>query len=99
MDCGMPSIPNQLPNYPITQSPNRMTPSLRRFLQTLSAGALAAGMPRWTYARTFDSSREQAPAVRDPKYREWSAAALAAAKKLGCSYADIRFTRNRTQNI
>ena len=76
-----------------------MSPTRRRFLQSLSAGALAAGLPRWAYARTFDPSREQAPAVRDPKYREWSAAALGEAKRLGCSYADIRFTRNRSQNI
>ena len=76
-----------------------MHPSRRKFLQTLSAGALAAGLPRWAYARAFDPAREQAPAVRDPKYREWSAAALGEAKRLGCSYADIRFTRNRAQNI
>ena len=37
--------------------------------------------------------------MRDPKYREWSTAALGEAKRLGCSYADIRFTRNRAQNI
>src|SRR3954464_10382089 len=76
-----------------------MHPSRRKFLQTLSAGALAAGLPRWAHARTFHSSREQAPAVRDPKYKEWSSAALAEAKRLGCSYADIRFTRNRSQTI
>src|SRR6478672_8364285 len=76
-----------------------MTPTRRRFLKTLGAGALAAGVPRWGYARVLDSTREQPPAVRDPKYREWSAAALSQAKRLGCSYADIRFTRNRSQNI
>src|SRR6476659_1626705 len=76
-----------------------MHPSRRRFLQALSAGAVAAGLPRWAYARSFDSSREQAPAVRDPKYRDWSTAALAEAKRLGCSYADIRFTRNRAQSL
>src|SRR6266581_4003357 len=76
-----------------------MTPTRRRFLQSLTAGALVAGVPRWAYARTFDPGREQAPAVRDPKYREWSTAALGEAKRLGCSYADIRFTRNRAQNI
>ena len=76
-----------------------MSPTRRKFLQSLSAGALAAGLPRWTYARAFDPAREQAPAVRDPKYREWSAASLGEAKRLGCSYADIRFTRNRAQNI
>jgi len=47
-----------------------MHPSRRKFLQTLSVGALAAGMPRWAYARAFDPSREQAPQTRDPKYRE-----------------------------
>ena len=29
-----------------------MHPSRRKFLQTLSAGAVAAGLPRWAYART-----------------------------------------------
>src|SRR5256885_2448915 len=76
-----------------------MRPSRREFLQSLGAGAFVAGVPRWAYARTFDPTREQTPAVRDPKYREWSAAALAEAKRLGCSYADIRFTRNRSQSI
>src|SRR3954471_1906758 len=76
-----------------------MHPSRRKFLQTLGAGAVATGLPRWSYARTFDPAREQAPAVRDPKYREWSTVALGEAKRLGCTYADIRFTRNRTQGI
>ncbi len=79
-----------------------MSPNRRHFLQSLAAGAAgiaATGAPRWAYARTFDAEREQAPAVRDPKYREWSAAALGEAKRLGCSYADIRFTRNRVQSI
>src|SRR5262245_12722630 len=76
-----------------------MSPSRRRFLQSLGAGALAAGAPRRAFARTFDPDREQAPPVRDPKYREWSTIALAEAKRLGCSYSDIRFTRNRVQSI
>ena len=59
-------------------------PSRRRFLQSLSAGAIVAGAPRWAFARSFDPSGEQAPSVRDPKYREWSAAALTEAKRLGC---------------
>ena len=37
--------------------------------------------------------------MRDPRYREWSTVALAEAKRLGCSYADIRFTRNRSQSL
>jgi TldD protein len=76
-----------------------MTQSRRRFLQSLGAGAVVAGAPRWALARTFDPLREQAPPVRDPKYREWSTVALGEAKRLGCSYADIRFTRNRAQSI
>src|SRR3954452_7490070 len=75
-----------------------MHPSRRKFLQTLSAGAVAAGLPRWAYSRSIDAAVEP-PTVRDPKYREWSGAALTEAKRLGCSYADIRFTRNRAQNI
>jgi hypothetical protein len=46
-----------------------MHPSRRTFLQTLGAGAVASSLPRWAYARVVDPSREQAPAVRDPKYR------------------------------
>jgi TldD protein len=76
-----------------------MNRSRRQFLQTLSAGAVVAGAPRWAFARTFDPAREQAPPARDPKYREWSAVALREAKRLGCTYADIRFTRNRAQSI
>ncbi len=37
--------------------------------------------------------------MKDPKYRSWSEAALKAAKTLGCTYADIRFTRNRAQTL
>jgi len=76
-----------------------MTRSRRRFLQSLGAGAVVAGAPAWAFARTFDPTRELAPPVRDPKYREWSTVALAEAKRLGCSYSDIRFTRNRAQSI
>src|SRR5215510_11825380 len=76
-----------------------MTRSRRRFLQSLGAGAIVAGTPAWAFARTFDPMRESAPPVRDPKYREWSTVALSEAKRLGCSYSDIRFTRNRVQSI
>ena len=60
-----------------------MTPCRRRFLQSLGAGAIVAGAPGWAFARAFDPRREQAPAVRDPKYREWSTSALAEAKRQG----------------
>ena len=76
-----------------------MPRSRRHFLQSLGAGAIVAGTPEWAFARTFDPMREPAPPVRDPKYREWSSVALSEAKRLGCSYSDIRFTRNRVQSI
>src|SRR5215467_7943260 len=76
-----------------------MHSSRRKFLQSLAAGAAAASLPRSGFGRAFDPALEQAPPVRDPKYREWSAVALGEAKRLGCSYADIRFTRNRTQSL
>ena len=60
---------------------------------------VAAGMPAWTFARAIDLEQEPVPAVRDPRYRELSAVALAEATSLGCSYADIRFTRNRSQSM
>ena len=56
-------------------------------------------MPAWTYARPVNPAQEPAPPVRDPRYREWSMVALAEAKRLGCSYADVRFTRNRSQSL
>ncbi len=71
----------------------------REFLKVLGAGAVAAGVPPWTYARTVYPDQEPTPPVRDPRYREWSGVALAEAKRLGCSYADIRFTRNRSQSL
>ena len=71
----------------------------REFLKVLGAGAVAAGVPAWTFARPVNPAQELAPPVRDPRYREWSTVALAEAKRLGCSYADIRFTRNRSQSL
>ena len=71
----------------------------REFLKVLGAGAVAAGVPAWTFARPVNPAQEPTPPVRDPRYREWSAVALAEAKRLGCSYADIRFTRNRSQSL
>ena len=76
------------------------SPNRRDFLRTIGAGAVAAGMPTWAFARTINPARAQTPPpVRDPRYREWSAVALGEAKRLGCSYADIRFTRNRSQSL
>jgi TldD protein len=71
----------------------------REFLKVLGAGAIATGVPSWTFARAVDPAQEPMPALHDPRYREWSTVGLAEAKRLGCSYADIRFTRNRSQSL
>src|SRR3954463_6332232 len=76
-----------------------MHPSRRRFLETLTAGAVVTALPRWAYARAFDPSREQAPAGRDPRNRDWSSAAPAEANGPASPRAHIRFPRNRSQNI
>ena len=66
-------------------------------MKTLGASALALR----ALGGTVYAQREMPPfpQMKDPKYRNWSEAALKAAKTLGCTYADIRFTRNRAQTL
>ena len=72
----------------------------RDFLKVLGAGALAAGVPRWAFARTIDPShRSRARRCAIRSTASGPRLALGEAKRLGCSYADIRFTRNRSQSI
>ena len=72
-------------------------PTRRRFLETTGFGAIGIGLAGpGSLARTLD---EPFPKTKDPKYREWSAVALKEAKRLGCTYADIRFTRNRSHGL
>jgi TldD protein len=75
-----------------------MSPSRRRFLQSLAAGRVASSVPRWAGAATFDphASRRRRCAIRNIANGRRGAGR---AKRLGCSYADIRFTRNRAQSI
>ena len=61
-----------------------MHPTRRKFLQTLSAGALAAGLPRWAYARALRSgartgagrARSEIPRVVDGRARRSEASRL-----------------------
>src|SRR5215207_6240015 len=69
----------------------------REFAKTLGFGAIGLGL-----APSIVSGRQAAtpfPPVKDPKYRNWSEDALREAKRLGCTYADIRFTRNSSTGI
>jgi TldD protein len=69
----------------------------RAFTKAVGLGALGLGLaPGFSYAR---QAAEPAPAIKDPKYRNWSEDALREAKRLGCTYADIRFTRNRSNGV
>ncbi len=83
-----------------------MRQTRRQFVKTLSAGAIGAGAAGWlAHPRgplTLVYAQDTAPpfpALRDPKYREWGELAIKSAKALGCTYADIRFTRNRAQSF
>jgi TldD protein len=68
----------------------------RDFVRTLGAGALGLSAARFGYALPPDADQ---PPVRDPRYRDWSLIALEEAKRRGCTYCDIRFTRNRSSNV
>ena len=68
----------------------------RQFAKTVGLGAIGLGL-----APSMLTARQASPfpPVKDPKYRKWSEDALREAKRLGCSYADIRFTRNASTGI
>jgi TldD protein len=71
--------------------------SRREFTKALGLGTLGLGLaPAFSYAR---QASDPFQTLKDPKYRTWSEEALRAAKRLGCSYADIRFTRNRSHGL
>jgi TldD protein len=69
----------------------------RDFMKTLGAGAV--GLTAFGPSLYAVAANQPFPELRNPQYRTWSEAALRAAKTLGCSYADIRFTRNRQQTL
>ena len=69
----------------------------REFTRALGLGALGLGLaPAIGYGRQTPAPF---PPLKDPKYRTWSEDALREAKTLGCTYADIRFTLNRSNGI
>lgn len=65
----------------------------REFARTVGLGTIGPGLPP-SIIDAQQSATALAP-IKDPKYRNWSDDALHEAKRLGCSYADIRFTLNR----
>src|SRR5215208_1255289 len=69
----------------------------REFARTVGLGAIGLSLaPSLLQAR---QASNPFPPVKDPKYRSWSEDALREAKRLGCTYADIRFTLNSSSGI
>ena len=69
----------------------------REFTRAVGLGTLGLSLaPSALYAR---QAPVQGSPVKDPKFRTWSEEALREATRLGCSYADIRFTMNRSNGI
>ncbi len=86
----VPSLENEI-DKTITEGP--MTFSRRDFIKTASvAFGGAAMLPSWVY-----SARPNVPAFAEINKDALADAALAAAKKLGASYADIRINRYRLE--
>jgi TldD protein len=74
-----------------------MKQNRRDFAKTMSLGAIGFGLAP---SFVFGHGRDQAQSVvKDPRYRNWSEEALRDARRLGCTYADIRFTLNRSQGL
>lgn len=73
-----------------------MSQSRRTFVKTLGAGALAMGATHFLRVPQAEATPVE---LRNPRYREWGTLALATARSLGCTYADIRFTRNQAQSL
>jgi TldD protein len=65
----------------------------RHFMKAAGVGAVGLGMADWWTEPVL----AQTSARRTAPYREWGEAALRQARSLGCSYADIRFGRKRSQ--
>ena len=72
--------------------------SRREFARMIGAGAVGMTLAPGLFVHARQSTEPFQP-VKDPKYRNWSEDALREARRLGCSYADIRFTRNRSNGV
>ncbi|MEP6692522.1 MAG: TldD/PmbA family protein [Gemmatimonadaceae bacterium] len=76
-----------------------MALSRREFVKASSAAAAAVGLS--AASARFASALPTSFALQldDPSYKELAMRALDAAKSAGAQYADVRISRNRTQNI
>jgi TldD protein len=73
----------------------------RTFLQQMASAAALTAAARLAHAEEPDvvSAIDAYPQAGDPKIRELAARALDAARAAGASYADVRFTLTRSEQI
>ncbi len=67
----------------------------RQFIKSVGAGAAGLGMADWW----MPPLTAQSAADRTARYREWGSAGITLARSLGCTYADVRFGRKRSQAL
>lgn len=73
--------------------------SRRDFVRASSVAAAAIGLSHLAPGAASAMSLDDTLPLDDPAFRELTARALEAAKAAGASYADVRISRNRTQNL
>ena len=73
--------------------------SRREFVRTSSVAAAALGLAPLRRGAAAGLVGPDARPIEDPAFKELAMRALDAAKGAGASYADVRISRNRTQNV
>lgn len=73
--------------------------SRRDFVRTSSAAAAALGLTQVTPKQAQALVGPDALPMQDPAFKQLAMQALEAAKSAGATYADVRISRNRTQNV
>ena len=76
-----------------------MTLSRRDFVKASTTAAAAFGLSHATAPLARAASMADLPPIDDPTYKALAMRALEAAKSAGAQYADVRISRNRTQNV
>ncbi|MCC6318783.1 MAG: TldD/PmbA family protein [Gemmatimonadaceae bacterium] len=79
-----------------------MSHSRRSFVRNSTAAAAAIGLAQFSPRSLAAASTLVGPdalPIQDPAFKDLAMRALEAAKAAGASYADVRISRNRTQNV
>ena len=73
--------------------------SRREFVKASSTAAAALGLTSLGASRASALPAWESVPIQDPAFKALAMRALEAAKSAGASYADVRISRNRTQNV